>query len=887
MATTKRIDVMISSTALDLPEHRKQVMDAILRMGMHPIGMEHLSAMNADAIDASLAMVDEAEIYVGIFAHRYGYIPDSPKNPKRLSVTEMEYRRAVERDIPRLIFIMADDHPIDAKMLETNPEGAQKLLLLKNELKANYVASFFKSQDNLREQVLTSLSAYRNRELSTVETIHYVRDIPTAPEPYIAHPYTLLQTGDVVGRRAELSLLTDWVAKPDSEVYQARILNFVAIGGMGKSALTWKWFNEIAPQEMKPLAGRLWWSFYESDASFENFIIRALAYVSGRSREEIAKDTKPGEREEQLLQILNQQPFLLVLDGLERILIAYARMDAAHLSDDEIDKQTANRVAGAIGLPESAGQSFVGEHRLRKTADPRAGSFLRKLAAVQKSRILVSTRLYPVDLQNVTGYPLPGCFAIFLKGLQDDDAVELWREMGVSGSRDTLLPVFRQFENYPLLIRALAGEVARYKRAPGDFDAWLKTYPDFQRILNGLYQQDAKSHVLSYALQGLTEDEKRVLHTIAAFRMPASYDTLVALLVEKPSPPTPLPTSRYRSLGEGSPAAFGSGEELRQENGRYREMAAQVMVTLARDLRQRQTTAEDRLWQCLRDRRLNDLKFRRQHPIAKTTYIADFFCYQAKLVIELDGGIHDTQQEQDARRQQEIEALGYRVLRFRNERIESDLETVLVEILEAAMPSSPTILPQGEGSQTAAGDEKTPGLEALANGEMDSPLPGSASDWSGEGQGVRASHGVRAKTRITTESALDTILFALEDRGVLGWDRAANRYDLHPIVRSVVWGGLDSNTRDSIYSTRVSHFEPIAKIDDDKIEKFEDLTPTIELYHTLIGLGRYDDARDLYYERLQNATLYRLSASRQQIELLERLFPDGIDQLPRLNKASD
>src|SRR5512147_1554393 len=103
-----RIDVMISSTARDLPDYRKQVMDAILRMSMHPIAMEHLPAKSEDAIDASLAMVNEAEIYLGIFAHRYGYIPDSPKNPDKVSITELEFRRAVERDIPRLIFVIGD-----------------------------------------------------------------------------------------------------------------------------------------------------------------------------------------------------------------------------------------------------------------------------------------------------------------------------------------------------------------------------------------------------------------------------------------------------------------------------------------------------------------------------------------------------------------------------------------------------------------------------------------------------------------------------------------------------------------------------------------------------------------------------------------------------------
>ena len=68
-----------------------------------------------------------------------------------------------------------------------------------------------------------------------------------------------------------MNALTDWVAKPDSAAYHEAIFCFVAIGGMGKSALTWKWFNDISSQEMPDLAGRLWWSFYESDAHFENF----------------------------------------------------------------------------------------------------------------------------------------------------------------------------------------------------------------------------------------------------------------------------------------------------------------------------------------------------------------------------------------------------------------------------------------------------------------------------------------------------------------------------------------------------------------------------------------------------------------------------------------
>ena len=81
----------------------------------------------------------------------------------------------------------------------------------------------------MRAQVIQALVEYREPDLTT---FHYVSEIPAPPEAFIAHPYTLLQTHKLVGRQPELNLLTDWVAKPDSEIYNAHILNIVAIGGL-------------------------------------------------------------------------------------------------------------------------------------------------------------------------------------------------------------------------------------------------------------------------------------------------------------------------------------------------------------------------------------------------------------------------------------------------------------------------------------------------------------------------------------------------------------------------------------------------------------------------------------------------------------------------------
>jgi very-short-patch-repair endonuclease len=116
----------------------------------------------------------------------------------------------------------------------------------------------------------------------------------------------------------------------------------------------------------------------------------------------------------------------------------------------------------------------------------------------------------------------------------------------------------------------------------------------------------------------------------------------------------------------------------------YRDHAKEVMIKIAQDLRKRETTAEQRLWTALRNRQLDGLKFRRQHPIGDTAYVVDFLCYECRLAIELDGGIHDFQQQDDSDRQAAIESLDYHVIRFTNVQVQNDLESVLQSILKTA-----------------------------------------------------------------------------------------------------------------------------------------------------------------------------------------------------------
>lgn len=91
------------------------------------------------------------------------------------------------------------------------------------------------------------------------------------------------------------------------------------------------------------------------------------------------------------------------------------------------------------------------------------------------------------------------------------------------------------------------------------------------------------------------------------------------------------------------------------------------------------TPAEEKLWQKLRNKQLLGFKFRRQHSIDR--FIVDFYCGQANLIIEVDGSIHEYTQMEDAIRQEFLESLGFRVIRFRNEEVLNSLEGVLEKIL--------------------------------------------------------------------------------------------------------------------------------------------------------------------------------------------------------------
>jgi len=149
---------------------------------------------------------------------------------------------------------------------------------------------------------------------------------------------------------------------------------------------------------------------------------------------------------------------------------------------------------------------------------------------------------------------------------------------------------------------------------------------------------------------------------------------------ESPYPPAPSPV-------RGGEGVAGRGAVYLEIDRDSEATVARRIRTraAAKELRRQTTETEKRVWAELRLYKIDGLQYRQQHPIGP--YIVDFCCHRAKLVVEIDGKIHEQQREYDAERDQYLEMLGYTVLRFSTNRVLHDLDAMLSEIRAACSPS--------------------------------------------------------------------------------------------------------------------------------------------------------------------------------------------------------
>ncbi|MFY9622428.1 MAG: SIR2 family protein [Pyrinomonadaceae bacterium] len=342
--------------------------------------------------------------------------------------------------------------------------------------------------------------------------------IPKPPVFYAVPRYS--GSHKFVGRESELQDLSDW-AKPAD---QTNLLLFEAIGGNGKSMLTWEWATNHATKVRSDWAGFFWYSFYEKGAVMADCCRHALAYMTRRPLKELEK-TPVEELAKVLLAQLHEQSWLLVLDGLERVLVHYHRIDANEVRDDE-----ANAPADTV----------LGRNP-RDTIRDEDSDLLRALAAARPSKILVSSRLMPRVLLNPGGQPIPGVKRITLPGLRPTDGERLLTSCDVTGDSQRIQEYLTEnCDNHPLVIGVLAGLINTPGPNRGNFDAWLDdtgSQGGARLDLGNLDLIQRRNHILRAAINALSEKSRQLLSTLALLPESVDYEMLVAFNPHLPPEP--------------------------------------------------------------------------------------------------------------------------------------------------------------------------------------------------------------------------------------------------------------------------------------------------------------------------------------------------------------
>ena len=221
---------------------------------------------------------------------------------------------------------------------------------------------------------------------------------------------------------------------------------------------------------------------------------------------------------------LDRNPWLLVLDGLERVLVEYHRIDAAQIRDDEVD---------------TAGDPIASRDPCR-TIRPEDEDLLRALTDVKRSKILASSRLMPAALiSHNAGNALPGVLRVPLRGLTTDDAELLFRACGVTGDPKKIRKYLKtNCDCHPLVIGALAGLVKNNLKHRGNFDAWADD-PKAGGALNlgELDLVQRRNDILDAAIAALAPESRELLGTLALLLGAADYEMLLAFNPHLPPKP--------------------------------------------------------------------------------------------------------------------------------------------------------------------------------------------------------------------------------------------------------------------------------------------------------------------------------------------------------------
>jgi tetratricopeptide (TPR) repeat protein len=470
-------------------------------MGHDVISMEDYGASARPPLDVCLRDVARCELYVGIFAWRYGFVPDAADpsrpeegNPGRKSITELEYLHTRARGKDCLIFLLDPDAPWPASQMEEG-EGAKQIKALRAKLGNDHVVDSFTDVKDLTTRVSTAVASWQEGRR---QAPHAARPDgrPGAPEVNIAR---LPVTGTrLFGRDEHLKRLDEAWAGRDTHV-----LSFVAWGGVGKSALVNHWLARLARDDYRGAERVYGWSFYSQGStdravSADQFIEAALVFF-GDTNPNLGSPWEKGER---LARLVGRRRALLALDGLE-----------------------------PLQYPPGPEEGRLKEQSMQ--------ALLRGLAAHNEGLCVISTRVPVTDLAD---YEENTVKRVDLETLSDEAGAQVLTAQGAKGAQAELEQASSEFGGHSLALTLLGSYLSDVYGGDITRRAEVRGLEDDER-----HGRHAQRVMTSYERWFGEGPELSVLRVLGLFNRPADRGSIDAL---RAAPAVPGLTDSLQDMTE-------------------------------------------------------------------------------------------------------------------------------------------------------------------------------------------------------------------------------------------------------------------------------------------------------------------------------------------------
>lgn len=515
---SERIDTFISSTSQDLKKYREQVSSVILKLGAYPIIMENFHATAKNALQLCYDNIQEAEIFIGIYAHRYGYAPSSNVSFKtitggiyqgdgKISITHWEYLWAQERGIPMLLYVIDDKNqdgdplPWPTIYVEAEP-GKSYLEEFKKHILNHHVVNFFNSPTHLALLVATALSSTINSlksDLNRSRELSITLSKPNLGEKRQDWGGEILEVGPVYGRENDLidvkKLLFD----------KFKLILLLGMGGIGKTFLA----TQIARDASESFDYVIWRSIRNAPP-LRDLLIECIHFLSQHQITKVLINDENCINE--LLKYMQESRCLLVFDNVESILD-----------------------------PDKAGEYRIGYENY--------GHLISRIAISEhQSCLILTSREKPKEISFIEGKHQNFIYTHSMRGLSIEEGKIMLQDKGLSGSTEAWEQLINRYSGNPLALKVVGSMIREI------YDANIDEFMAEDELIFGNIDV-----VIGQQFNRLSTLEKAIMLWLAIKREPITYEILyncLASITRKADLMVALEALRLRSLLEKTEAGF-------------------------------------------------------------------------------------------------------------------------------------------------------------------------------------------------------------------------------------------------------------------------------------------------------------------------------------------